>query len=157
MLAFNFNFILLDRTTIVALWIVDHLVCAQLCKHLSIQFNFLQPPILLIRLGSIPKWILHSVLNFAQVEPPLNAMVLVLSFKCLGSEEFGDVFSTLTHPPSQFSVIPFLSIHSHLNHLSSQILPQISSQILRSIHISIPIYLPSPMRQFPLSIHLPLL
>ena len=38
MFAFNLNFFLLDRTTIVALWIVDHLVCAQLCKILSTQF-----------------------------------------------------------------------------------------------------------------------
>ena len=126
------------------------------CAKFS-QLNFLQPPILLIHLGSIPKWILHSILNFAQVEPPLKAMALVLSFKCLVSEEFGDVFSILTHLPSQFLVIPFLSIHFHFNHLSFKILPQISSQILQSIHISIPIYLLPQMRQFPLSIHFPLL
>ena len=33
------------------------------CAKFS-QLNFLQPPILLIHLGSIPKWILHSILKF---------------------------------------------------------------------------------------------
>ena len=150
MLAFNLTFTLLDRTTIVALLIVDHLVCAQLCKILSTQF--LTTSNSFIHLGSIPKWIPHSILNFAQVEPPLNAMALVLSSKCLGNEEFGDVFSILTLLLSQFLVVPFLSIHLHFNHLSFQILPQISSQIPQSIHISIPIYPLSQMRQFPLSI-----
>ena len=154
MLAFNLTFTLLDRTTIVALLIVDHLVCAQLCKILSTQFLITSNSF--IHLG-IPKWIPHSILNFAQVEPPLNAMAFVLSSKCLGNEEFGDVFSILTLLLSQFLVVPFLSIHLHFNHLPFQILPQISSQILQSIHISIPIYLLSQMRQFPLSIHLLLL
>ena len=124
-------------------------------KILSTQF--LATSNSFIHLGSIPKWILHSILNFVQVEPPLNAMALVLSFKCLGNVEFGDVFSILILPLSQFLVVPFLSIHLHFNHLPFQIIPQISSQILQSIHISIPIYLLSQMRQFPLSIHLPLL
>ena len=84
-------------------------------------------------------------------------MALVLSFKCLGNVEFGDVFSILILPLSQFLVVPFLSIHLHFNHLSFQILPQISSQIPQSIHISIPIYPLSQVRQLSLSVHLLLL
>ena len=138
-----------------ALLIVDHLVCAQLCKILSTQFLTTSNSSYSSRLNSKMDSSFHIEFRTGRATVESHGSRPVFQMPC----ERG-IWRRIFNPhPSPLSIlshsIPLDSFH--FNHLSFKILPQISSQILQSIHISIPIYLLPQMRQFPLSIHFPLL
>ena len=153
--AFNLNFFLLDRTQLwpsgsSTTWSVHN------CAKFS-QLNFLQPPILLIHLGSIPKWILHSILNFrtgrATVESHGSRPVFQMPWE-------RGIWRRIFNPhPSPLSILSH-SIPLDSSSFQSSFVPNSSSNLFSnsSINSHLNSNLPSSqMRQFPLSIHLPLL